>query len=341
MKKVSASAVVLLGLFIFSIPCFAEDKVFRIEVLQVAKIDAFQRTYDSFINQLGKDGLALGKNLKVNRVILDYNLEKAGFFDKVGLLFKIRGEGSRIADAKPDLAVTIGTPATKYARDKITAAGVPLVFTAVAIPQAAGCKSLTEAGPGVTGATLYMDMKNAMKILRAAFPKVKTIGMIYSDDENGIAHVQEATRNAPAFGFAVVSKQVNKKDKITPALKELKDKGIDAFAVPLDTYFGIRDFETVNDLDAYCREQKIPVVSFAVMSTKGAVLAVGTEFDTVGIFAAQNATKILKDGKKPESMPIRHQEDLKIIVDIERMQALGIQIPMGILQIAKPVKDTR
>lgn len=341
MKKVPASMIVLIALFVFAIPCSAEEKVFRIEVLQVAKIDAFQRTYDSLISELAKNGLVTGKNLKVNRVILDYNLEKAGFFDKVGLLFKIKSEGSRIAQAKPDLAVTIGTPATKYTRDKITAAGIPLVFTAVAIPQAAGCKSLTQAGPGVTGATLYMDMKNAMKILRAAFPNIKTIGMIHSDDENGIAHVQEATKSAPVFGFTIISKQVNKKDKITPSLKELRAQGAEAFAVPLDTYFGIRGFETVNDMDAYCRENKIPIVSFAVMSTKGAVLAVGTEFDTVGIFAAQNAVKILKDGKRPESMPIRQQEDLKIIVDIERMQALGIQIPMGILQIAKPVKDSR
>lgn len=341
MKKFVALVTVLIIASFVSIPCSAEEKAYRIEVLQVAKIDAFQRTYDAFIHQLSKDGLVAGKNLKVNRVILDYNMEKAGIFDKVGLLFKIKSEASRIVEAKPDLAVTIGTPATKYARDKITAAGIPLVFTSVAIPQIAGCKSLTDAGPGVTGATLYMDMKNAMQIARAAFPKIKTIGMLYSDDDNGIAHVKDAVKNAPAFGFTVISKQVNKKDKILPHLKELKSQGMEAFAVPLDTYFGIRDFETVNDLDAYAREIKLPIVSFAVMSTKGAVLAVGTGFDTVGIYAAQSAVKILKEGKKPESMPILQQKDLMIIVDIERMQALGIQIPMGILQIAKPVKDVR
>ncbi len=339
MKKYLSFVFGLMVLFFLALPCRAADKTYTIEFLQVAKIEAFQVTYDSFINELAKSGLVVGKNLKVNRVILEYNMEKAGFFDKMGLLFKIRSEAGRIADAKPDLAVTIGTPATKYGRDKITGAGIPLVFSAVAMPVAAGCKSLTEGGPAVTGATLYMDMKNALKIVRAAFPTLKTIGIVYSDDDSAIAHVKDATSNGPSFGFNFISKQVNKKDDIIPHLKSLREQGAEAYIIPLDTYYGIRDFETVNDMVEYTRSNKIPVISFAVQSTKGAVLAVGTGFDTVGKFAAQNAAKILLEGKKPESLPIRQQEDLKIVVDVERMQALGIQIPMGILQLAKPASD--
>src|SRR5690606_11335848 len=108
-------------------------------------------------------------------------VEGGGFLDKMGILFRIRSEASRIAEAKPDLAITIGTPATKYARDKITGAGIPLVFIAVAIPQAAGCPSLTSGGPAVTGATLYMDMKTALKIVKTALPNLKTVGMISSE----------------------------------------------------------------------------------------------------------------------------------------------------------------
>ena len=338
MKKIVSFGAVLLVLACFSLPCSAEEKVYKIEVLQVAKIDAFQIAYDGFLDVLKKDGIVLGKNLKANRVIIDYNVEGGGFLDKVGLLFKIKSEASRIAAAKPDLAVTIGTPATKYARDKITGAGIPLVFVAVAIPQAAGCPSLTNGGPGVTGATLYMDMKNAMKIVKTAFPNLKTVGMVSSDDENGIAHVQEAKKNAPAAGMTVLSKEVSKKDSITPALKALKEQGAEAFIVPLDTYYGIKNYQNVNDLNEFSRANKIPIISFVFQHTKGALLSVGTDFDTVGELGGQNAVKILKEGKKPEALPILKQDDLKIMVDTERMQALGIQIPMAILQIAKPAK---
>jgi len=287
---------------------------------------------------LKNEGFVQGKNLKVNRVIIDYNVEGGGFLDKMGVLFKIKSEASRIASAKPDLAVTIGTPATKYARDKITSAGIPLVFIAVAIPQAAGCPSLTNGGPGVTGATLYFDMKSALKIVKAAFPNIKTIGMVSSEDENGIAHVQDAKKNAPGFGMTVISKQVSKKDSIKPAIKALKDQGAEAYAIPLDTYYGIKNYQNVNDLDEFCRANKIPIISFVFQHTKGAVLSVGTDFDTVGELGGQNALKVLKEGKKPETLPILKQEDLKIMVDTERMKALDIQIPMEILQIAKPAK---
>ncbi|MGO9146307.1 MAG: ABC transporter substrate-binding protein [Desulfomonilia bacterium] len=338
MKNIIVFFVKLIAFSLLSAPCFAEEKVYKIEVLQVAKIDAFQISYNAFLDTLKNEGFVQGKNLKVNRVIIDYNVEGGGFLDKMGVLFKIKSEASRIASAKPDLAVTIGTPATKYARDKITSAGIPLVFISVAIPQAPGCPSLTNGGPGVTGATLYFDMKSALKIVKAAVPNIKTIGMVSSEDENGIAHVQDAKKNAPGFGMTVISKQVSKKDSIKPAIKALKDQGAEAYAIPLDTYYGIKNYQNVNDLDEFCRANKIPIISFVFQHTKGAVLSVGTDFDTVGELGGQNALKILKEGKKPETLPILKQEDLKIMVDTERMKALDIQIPMEILQIAKPAK---
>ncbi len=338
MKKFLAVAAVLVVFSALSVPCSAEDKVYKVEVLQVAKIEAFDKSYNEFLETLKNGGIVKGKNLTIHRVIIDYNIEGGGFMDKAGLYLKLRSEASRIAEAKPDLAVTIGTPATKYSRDKITSAGIPLVFVAVAIPQAAGCKSLTDGGPGVTGATLYMDMKNALKIVKAAFPTIKTIGMVSSEDENGIAHIQEAKKNAPAFGMTVISKEVAKKDSIIPALKALKEQGAEAYAIPLDTYYGIKNYQNVNDLNDYCRQNKIPIISFVFEHTKGALLSVGTDFETVGALGGQNALKILKEGKKPEQLPVLKQEDLKIMVDTERMKALEIQIPMAILQLAKPAK---
>lgn len=322
-------------------PARAEEpgKVYRVEVLQVAKIDAYQAAYEGFMDQMKKEGFIEGKNLKVNRVIIDYDLEKAGVFDKVSLgLFRLPSEASRIASSKADLALTIGTPATKHARGKITGAGIPLVFTAVAIPQAAGCPSLTQGGPGVTGSTLYMNMANALKIVRACFPNLKTIGIVHTDDENGIAHVEEAKKHGPALGFKVISKEVSKKDPIEPALKELLGKGAEAFAVPLDTYYGIRDFKYVHDLRSFTVANNIPVISFAFFRTKGAVLSVGTDFYTVGGLAAKNAAKILKEGRKPESLPILHQDDLTIMVDSERLKALGLSFPIEVLKLATEAK---
>jgi putative ABC transport system substrate-binding protein len=224
-------------------PVWAEDKTFRIEVLQVTDIEPFQKSYEGFLKVLEEGGLVQGKNLSVNRSVISFDIERAGIWKKVGVLMRIRSEASRIAGQKPDLVLTIGTPATKYARETIIEAGIPLVFTAVAIPEAAGCMSLTQAGPGFTGATLHMNMPNSLQKVRKAFPSVRTIGMVHSDDENGIAHVEEARKYGEAAGIAVLSREVDKNENITPALEDLAAKGAQAFCVPLDTYYGIRNYE--------------------------------------------------------------------------------------------------
>jgi hypothetical protein len=66
--------------------------------------------------------------------VIDFDVEKAGLWKKASLLLKLKGEVSRIAAARPDLAMTIGTPATLYTKDKIISAGVPLVFSACRSP---------------------------------------------------------------------------------------------------------------------------------------------------------------------------------------------------------------
>ncbi|HPA85366.1 MAG TPA: ABC transporter substrate binding protein, partial [Deltaproteobacteria bacterium] len=189
MRRLFIGLMSFLVVFLMTDAGFAQQKTFTIEVLQVTNVEPFERVYQGFMQELSAAGLVEGQNLKVNRRIIDFDVEKGGLWKKVGVLFEIKSTASKIVEARPDLVLTVGTPATKYAKDKIVAAGIPLVFTAVAIPEAAGCKSLTVAGPGFTGATLYLDMADALKIARLAFPDIKTVGIVHTDDDNTLAQV--------------------------------------------------------------------------------------------------------------------------------------------------------
>ena len=321
-----------------SIPCLAEEKNYRVDVLQVTAIGPYQSAYTGFLKELEKNGIVQGKNLTVNRTIIDFDVEKAGLWKKIGLLFRIRSEASRIADEKPDLALTIGTPATKYAKDKIIAAGIPLVFTVVAIPTAAGCKSQTEAGPGFTGATLWIDMNKVVKIMRLGFPKVKTLGVIHSDDDNAVGQVEDLKKSAPSAGFTVISRQIDKNAHITPVAQELSKMGVEATIIPLDTYYGMRNYEATRELVELNNTLKLPAISLVYWKSPGAVLYIGSDFGYVGSLSGQQAVKILKDGVNPESLPVLRQEDLGIMVDTKEMKTLGIDLPLQLLQLAKPVE---
>lgn len=327
----------MIAFLLIAMPGFAEEKTYRIEVFQVAAVAPFDTIYNTFVKDLEKNGLVKGKNLTINRTVIDFDVEKAGLWKKIGLLMRIKSEASRIAGTKPDLVLTIGTPATKYGKDAIISAGIPLVFTGVAVPQAAGCKSLTEAGPGFTGTTLYMNVKDALRIVKLAFPSVKTIGIVHSDDDNAIAHADMTKAEGPALGFTIVTKQIGKSESIKPAVKELMDKGVQIFIIPLDTYYGMRNNEPSKEIVEVTKPAKIPIVSFIHQKLHGAALYVGSEFTTMGSLPVQQVVKILKSGAKPDTLPILRQQDLTIMVDTKTLKDLGIQLPMEILQISKSV----
>ncbi|HVN72333.1 MAG TPA: ABC transporter substrate binding protein, partial [Desulfomonilia bacterium] len=198
MKRGGLCVIWLFLLVVFSLPCPAAEKTYRIEVLQVTAIEPYKNAYNGFLKELEKNGIVKGQNLTINRTVIDFDVEKAGLWKKIGLLLRIRSEASRIAAEKPDLVLTIGTPATKYGKDKIIAAGIPVVFTAIAVPTAAGCKSIKESGPGFTGSTLWMDMNNTVKIMRLAFPNAKNVAVIHSEDDNAIAQVEDLKSCAPS-----------------------------------------------------------------------------------------------------------------------------------------------
>lgn len=338
MKKV----IVFLALSVFfsicAAPCQAQEKIYRIEALQVTAIEPYKICYDRFVDELQRNGLVQGENLEIKRTVIDFDVEKAGLWKKIGVLLRIKSEASRIVDEKPDLVLTIGTPATKHAKDKIINAGIPVVFAAVAIPEAAGCRSLTESGPGFTGSTLYMNMENALKIVKLAFPNFKKLAVVYSDDENAVAHVEEARKHAPSVGMEVISREVkSKSDHVTPYALELVKEGADCFFIPLDTYYGLRDYEACKELLEIGDVNDQPGISFVLMKFPGACLYVGSDFGISGSMSAQQAVKILMEGVIPETLPVAHQPDLNVMVDTKMMEKRGVKLPFEILQIAKSV----
>jgi len=309
-------------------------RTYKIEVLQVTDIAPYQESFNGFLKTLREAGIVQGENLIVHRVKIDFDVENGGFWDRMAVLRRIKDEAERIVGNRPDLVLTIGTPATKYARRILDVARIPAVFTAVANPIDAGATSLLDGGSGMTGATLYIDMADSMKMVKEIFPSVSRIGMVHTDDENGVTHVEGARSNGEKLGIAVASRQVNKQNSIIPPVKEMFNdgKGVQMFAVPLDTYYGMRKFEPTNDLSDFGIEYKVPVVSFALVPVPGAMLYVGADFGVVGNLSGVQAVKILKYRKKADVLPILRQEAPIVLIDPTRVAALKVQLPQSVLE---------
>ena len=332
------NACLIAILFLFSTqPCWGVN--YHLEILQVGNLESFDMAVAAMKAELAQNGLVEGRNLKINRTVIEASVE-AGAWEKAKIFLKISSNASRIAKAKPDLVVTVGTPATKYSKDKIIAAGIPLVFTGVAIPELVGCKSKTQSGPGFTGTTIYLEPTGVIQTLKVALPRLKTLGIIYSDDENAVAYVEEMKRTSAKLGIAIHAKQVKRSDKITSAAGELAAKGVDAFYMPLDAYYTLRDYEPIRELRALAYQKKIPVIGSVIggpAHSRGAILYIASDFNIVGTLTGKQVLKILKDGIKPGAIPIARQEKLDVSIDRGELKAQGVQLTPQILEIAKPL----
>jgi putative tryptophan/tyrosine transport system substrate-binding protein len=323
--------VMVLG---FAAPCSPGAKNYRIEVLQITDLLLYDMAYEGFVEELEKSGLVPGENVTINRTVIDFDILNPSWLNMVKGVLRIRKEASRIADEKPDLALTIGSPVTKYAKNSITRAGIPLVFTAVIFPTEVGSRSQTEGGPGFTGASSFMDMGKAMDVVRLAFPKLTKLGIVYSMDE--FARLGKAVKQGQTGGIMILTRQVDIAAPVLPALEALQREGAEAFAVPPDPYYTVLKGKAVDELIRFSTAKGIPIISLVIADIPGAALSVGVDLRYIGALSGYQAVMILKEGAKPENLPILRQKDLTIKADEKLMKAFGVELPPGLRSRAVP-----
>jgi putative tryptophan/tyrosine transport system substrate-binding protein len=324
-KRVVCFLCAIVMALVFYLPCSAQERVYRIDALQITDLLLYRMAYEGFVGELEKNGLVEGKNLKLTRTVIDFDIMNPSIWNKMKGVWNIKSEASHIAADKPDLALTIGAPVTKYARNAITGKGIPLVFTAVVSPVEVGSASPTEGGPGFTGASSSMDIGAALKVVRLVFPGLKTIGIVHSVDD--FARMGDPMLLGQSSGFTIITKQVGMGDPILPALESLRNQGAEAFAVPPDPYYSIRKGAAVEELVGYSKEKGTPIISLVIAGIPGAALSVGVDLRYIGALSGHQAAMILLKKSEPESLPILRQKDLTIRVDENIMQALGIELP--------------
>jgi putative ABC transport system substrate-binding protein len=326
----------LLFTLALSVPCHAASP-YQIHMMQVSDVTPYEHAYQGFIEGLAGLGMTEGQDFIITRHIIDADVD-SNFWEKLMILRKIKKTASEIADAKPDLVVTLGTPTTKYAKSKIIDAGIPLVFSIVYDPTVVGAVSMEKSGPGFTGASIYIDPYNILQIAKQCFPEIEKMGIIHSSDDNSVAFVEETKLKATKLGMTIINEEVNKYDDIAPVAQKMIADGVDAFGVPADTYYVIRDKIAAKTLAKITMEKKIPTIIFHAEAEKGSLIAIGCEFKEIGSLSARHAHKILTENVKPEDLPILYQDKLVIKMDPEALEAYGrTTLPDGVLQLARPL----
>ena len=223
---------------------------------------------------------------------------------------------------------------------------IPVVFTVVADPFGTRiAKSFEGSGRGnVTGTFNRVPESVNVEVIRQYDPTFRKLGLLYNRNEkNSAVKFQELSELTPKLGVELVALEVEPGSTGLPdvasiplRMKELKEKGVRWL------YLGSSSFLDKNReiFTSSAVENGIAVVSpyERLVRKSHALLSVAARYQDVGRLAAQQALKILRDGKKPSELPIVRATDFAYVINMEVAKKLNRFPPFNFLQIAEAVK---
>ena len=284
-----------------------EEKIFKIGVSQIVDHPALNDAKQGFKDALEKAGIKVEYDDKIaNNEMATQNLIMQQF-----------------ATDKKDLVYAITTPTAQAAKNQIT--DIPIIIASVTDPKGAGLTGVAN----ITGTSGAAPINENLELMRELFPKAKKIGIIYNSSEaNSVSEVNNLKKLAVSKGFEVIEKSVTNGSELVAAANLI--------AKDSDIYYAIQDntvasyFHTILEI---LNKEKVPVFGTNdIYSNAGGFVSQGTTDYGIGYRAGEIAVEILKNGKKPSDIPIETVKNLKIDINKENMELLGIKLTDEILK---------
>jgi ABC-type uncharacterized transport system substrate-binding protein len=290
-----------------------------IALLTYNRTPNFEDCYAGFEEEWARLGYADGKNCAMR-------LRDAQFDS--GTLNTL---AAAIAAEKPDLVITFTTPALQTALRRITDRRIVFSLCSSGVAAGAG-KSETDHLPNVTGAEVGADWDEMIAVVRAALPKLRRAGTVYSPGEANSVYFHDIWKaKLAAVGIELVSVGADKPTELPEAADSLATLGIDAILQISDNASGTGFRTIVRAAD----RANIPVFGFSPTSVRlGATLAVSRDYRDVGRVTARLADRVLR-GESPAAIPFTAPTETVFIANPERLRRFGLTLPKVLLDRAR------
>lgn len=314
MKKTLKVIVSLTLALVFLTGCTSTSNApqYTIGIAQIALHGSLDNCREGFIAGLSEEGFVEGENL-----VIDYK--------------NAEGEPSNAAmitdtfvAKQYDLLCGIATPTAMAAYNSAVDTDIPVIFTAVSDPVAAGLvSSLEEPGGNCTGTCDALPLEAQMQLIRAMMPEAKTIGILYTTSEvNSLTHLEAFKKLAPSYGFTIEAIGVSNASDIPLA--------VDTLLTKCDLINNFTDNNVVNNLDtvlAKAGEAGIPVFgSEEEQVKKGCVAAQNIDYYALGVETGRMAAAVLK-GEAASAMAVKVISESAPVANKEAMEQLGLTMP--------------
>lgn len=298
---------------------------FTIGISQFAEHGSLENCKNGFLDGLAENGIVEGENLTV-------------LFDNAQA---DTGTASTIADnfvsKKVDLICAVATPSAMSAYNSTLNTDIPVVFTAVSDPIAAGLAKEDGTPVGnVTGTSDYLAVTEQMKMIREVLPEAKKIGIIYTTSEtNSESTIAEYKKYASDYGFEIVDKGINTIADVELAAGDLVEK--------VDCITNLTDNTVVSALQteiAAANAKNIPVFGSEVEQVKnGCTASMGLEYYELGKQTGAMAAKILKKEAKASEMKFETISEASLYVNTAATEKIGLKLSEDFIKSAYKTFD--
>lgn len=315
--------VSVLGLLLGTLGAFAQQ-VPRVGVLTFTALT--QDFRDAFVQGLRAEGYVDGQSIRVEWRSADGQAARAAQF------------ATEFVALKVDVIVASLTPAVQAAR-KATRT-IPIVMAPAGDPIQQGfAVSLARPGGNVTGLTGVELSEKRVELLRELVPGLTSVALLLNRADPSFAGVMIRGTEAAAkqLGIEVQTYRVGGPDEFEGVFAAMARGRAGAVIIQPSLIPPSGPMARAADL---ARRHRLPAMTQQpIFADQGGLISYGIDFGDQYRRAASFVARILKNGERPEAMPIEQAATFELVVNRKAAAAIGLAIPQTILLRATRVVD--
>jgi putative ABC transport system substrate-binding protein len=285
----------------------AKKKAYKIGIVQPMDHPSLNQIRETIISELKAQGMGDKVEIISKNANGDMNLLPSIMQD--------------FLNDKVDMIVPIATPAAQAARASTST--VPIVFSAVSNPVAAGLVTSFEATTGnITGVSNSIPIEDIFKLAGTLTPKAKTFGFVYNSSEiNSTSGIEIAKAYCNKNG-------IKYKEATITGTADLQ-QAASALVGQVDAFFTPNDNTVASAMAIYVQvatDNKLPIYAGADSMVKdGALATVGIDYTKLGKQTAAMIIRIV-NGKTIKENHVEQVAEYANMININTADKLGITI---------------
>lgn len=228
-----------------------------------------------------------------------------------------------------DIIIPIATPPAISAYSAGIEKEIPVIFTAVSSPIAAGIVDSNEVPGGhATGSSSVINLEKQMELITAIQPELTKLGVLYTTSEaNSVTDIARLKEIAPNYGIEIIAVGIQSSADIPQATADLVSK--------VEAINNLADNNVVNNLSTVleiANNAGIPVYgSEEEQVLNGCIASEGIDYIQVGVAASNLAIQVV-NGADVSTLSVDVINDSTPFINQEVMDSFGFEIPEKYLE---------